>query len=84
MCIRDRDYTFDVTEKLEVLHMDLNAIIRSLDGCPCGRPHRFDLKTYEADRGLVHKVGEILENSGFPKSFTWYPTKPPCAYQREF
>lgn len=47
--------------------MDLNAIIRSLDGCPCGRPHRFDLKTYEADRGLVHKVGEILENSGFPK-----------------
>ena len=47
--------------------MDLDAIIRSLDGCPCGRPHRFDLKTYEADRGLVHKVGEILENSGFPK-----------------
>jgi len=47
--------------------MNLEAIIRSFDGCPCGRPHHFDLKTYEADRGLVHKVGEILENSGFPK-----------------
>lgn len=47
--------------------MDLNAIIQSLEGCPCGRAHHFDLKTYEADRGLVHKVGEILANSGFPK-----------------
>lgn len=47
--------------------MDLHAIIQSFDGCPCGRPHRFDLKIYEADRGLVHKVGEILEKGGFPK-----------------
>ncbi len=47
--------------------MDLQAIIKGLENCPCGRVHAFDLKTYEADRGLVHKVGEILEKSGFPK-----------------
>ncbi len=47
--------------------MDLQAIIQSLENCPCGRHHAFDLKTYEADRGLVHKVGEILTNSNFPK-----------------
>ncbi len=47
--------------------MDLQAIINGLENCPCGRVHTFDLKTYEADRGLVHKVGEILKNSNFPK-----------------
>jgi glycerol-1-phosphate dehydrogenase [NAD(P)+] len=47
--------------------MDLQAILKSLENCPCGRKHSFDLKVYEADRGLVHKVGEILKNGGFPK-----------------
>ena len=47
--------------------MDLKAIRASLENCPCGRKHVFDLQTYEADRGLVHKVGEILQNAGFPK-----------------
>ena len=47
--------------------MDLKAILERFQNCPCGRTHHFDLKTYEADRGLVHKVGEILEQSGFPK-----------------
>ncbi len=46
--------------------MDLQAIIKSLENCPCGRVHTFDLKTYEAERGLVHKAGEILKNSNFP------------------
>ena len=47
--------------------MDLQAIIQNLKNCPCGRTHAFDLKVYEADRGLVHKVGEILKKSNFPK-----------------
>lgn len=47
--------------------MDLRAIIKDLEGCPCGRKHHFDLETYEADRGLVHKVGEILTKGNFPK-----------------
>ena len=47
--------------------MDLQAIIQGLENCPCGRIHTFDLKVYEAERGLVHKVGEILTNSNFPK-----------------
>lgn len=47
--------------------MDLRAIIKDLEGCPCGRKHHFDLETYEAERGLVHKVGEILGKAGFPK-----------------
>ncbi len=47
--------------------MDLQAIIKNLENCPCGRVHTFDLKVYEAERGLVHKVGEILEKGNFPK-----------------
>ena len=47
--------------------MDLRAVIKDLEGCPCGRKHHFDLETYEADRGLVHKVGEILTKGNFPK-----------------
>ena len=47
--------------------MDLQAIIQNLENCPCGKKHSFDLKVYEADRGLVHKVGEILTKSNFPK-----------------
>lgn len=47
--------------------MDLQAILKSLENCPCGRKHSFDLKVYEADRGLVHKVGEILKKGAFPK-----------------
>lgn len=47
--------------------MDLQAILKSLENCPCGRKHSFDLKLYEADRGLVHKVGEILKKGNFPK-----------------
>lgn len=47
--------------------MDLQAIIKSFENCPCGRTHSFDLKVYEADRGLVHKVGDILKKSSFPQ-----------------
>ena len=47
--------------------MDLQAILKNLENCPCGRKHSFDLKVYEADRGLVHKVGEILQKGNFPK-----------------
>ena len=47
--------------------MDLHAVIDSFQSCPCGREHSFDLKIYEADRGLVHKAGEILDRGNFPK-----------------
>lgn len=47
--------------------MDLQALIHSFDNCPCGRTHSFDLKAYEADRGLRHKVGEILAVNHFPR-----------------
>ncbi len=47
--------------------MDLRAVIDSFQNCSCGRAHSFDLKVYEADRGLVHRVGDILSKSGFPK-----------------
>ena len=48
--------------------MNLSAILASFENCSCGRTHRFDLKVYEADRGLVRKVGKILSDSGFPKN----------------
>ncbi len=47
--------------------MNLQEIIEGLKGCPCGKQHTFDLKVFEADRGLVHKTGEILNKAAFPK-----------------
>lgn len=47
--------------------MDLKSILKSLENCPCGRVHTFDTERLEIGRGLVHKVGEILADSEFPK-----------------
>ena len=47
--------------------MDLTSIIHSLENCPCGRKHFFDLETYKAEKGLVEKVGKELVDAGFPK-----------------
>ena len=48
--------------------MDIKSILDSLQGCPCGRPHNFDTERVEIGRGLVHRVGDILAESNFPKN----------------
>ena len=48
--------------------MDIKSILDSLQGCPCGRPHNFDTERVEIGRGLVHRTGDILAESNFPKN----------------
>lgn len=48
--------------------MDLNAILKSLENCPCGRKHTFDTKVVEIGSGYTAKVGKILTDAGFPKN----------------
>ena len=47
--------------------MDVNKLLSDLSGCTCGREHKCDTEIVEIGSGLVHKVGEILTNAGFPK-----------------
>lgn len=47
--------------------MDIKALVKSLEGCPCGREHISDIKAVEIGSGLVDHVGEILEQNEFPK-----------------
>ena len=47
--------------------MDLRAIVASLADCPCGHVHEVAIDDVQLDRGMVHRVGEILEKNNFPK-----------------
>ncbi len=47
--------------------MDLIALKKSMENCPCGKNHTFDLKALEVDSGILGRVGEILTVNGFPK-----------------
>ena len=47
--------------------MDLVALKKSVENCPCGKEHRFDLKALEVDSGNLNRVGAILHANGFPK-----------------
>ena len=46
--------------------MDLQALRKSLQNCPCGHTHDFDLKALEVAAGNVNRVGQILKANGFP------------------
>ena len=47
--------------------IDLIEIAKSLENCPCGQEHRFDVKAVEIFSGATEKLGEILVREGFPK-----------------
>ena len=47
--------------------MDIKAILKSLENCPCGREHTVNIKAVEIGRGLKEKTGQILICNGFPK-----------------
>lgn len=49
--------------------MDVKSIIRSFkeEKCPCGRVHDTAVKDVRIGEGLVHEVGNILKENGFPK-----------------
>ncbi len=48
--------------------MDLKSLLKSLENCPCGRPHTFDTKVVEIYKGLTPDAGKILTDAGFPKN----------------
>ena len=47
--------------------IDLVKIAESLENCPCGKLHRFDIKAVEIFSGATEKLGEILLGAGFPR-----------------
>ncbi|MDP4153436.1 MAG: sn-glycerol-1-phosphate dehydrogenase [Bacillota bacterium] len=48
--------------------MDLQALLKSLQDCPCGREHHTKIKAVEIGEGLVKKAGKILAENKFPKN----------------
>lgn len=48
--------------------MNLNGIIESLHGCPCGKPHISNIKAVEIASGLLNKTADILNKYEFPKN----------------
>jgi len=47
--------------------MDINAIVKDFENCPCGREHKSSVKAVEIDNGVISEVGKILKENGFPK-----------------
>ncbi len=45
--------------------MDLQAIVESLNPCPCGKAHTFDTKVVEIGSGITVRTGDILREAGF-------------------
>lgn len=46
--------------------MDLQAIQKRMENCPCGVKHECDLKGLEVGHGNLFKTGEILKKYNFP------------------
>lgn len=47
--------------------MDIEKIVKELEGCPCGREHRVNIKAVEIARGLKTETARILADNGFPR-----------------
>ena len=48
--------------------MDIQAILKKLENCPCGVRHTAALERVEIGHGLRYRAGEILADFGFPKN----------------
>ena len=47
--------------------MDFHKLIDSYQNCTCGVEHRCDIRDIRVGSGLVHHVGDILRENGFPE-----------------
>lgn len=47
--------------------MDISAILKNLENCPCGRIHTVNIKTVEIGSGVLARTAEILRDAGFPR-----------------
>lgn len=48
--------------------MDLEKLRKSMENCPCGKDHPFDLKGLEVDSGNLERVATLLDKYDFPKN----------------
>ena len=46
--------------------MDLEALRRKMENCPCGVKHECELKALEVAHGNLGKTGDILKKYAFP------------------
>ena len=46
---------------------NFRELIDSYQNCTCGMEHRCDIKDIRVGSGLVHHVGDILRENGFPE-----------------
>ena len=47
--------------------MDISAILKNLEGCPCGRAHTVNIKAVEIGEGMLARTAEILASADFPR-----------------
>ncbi len=47
--------------------MDISAILKNLEHCPCGRVHTVNIKAVEIGDGVLARTAEILRGAGFPR-----------------
>ena len=47
--------------------MDISAILKNLEGCPCGRVHTVNIKAVEIGEGMLARTAEILRDADFPR-----------------
>lgn len=48
--------------------MDLEKLRKSMENCPCGKAHPFDLKGLEVESGNLDRVATLLDKYAFPKN----------------
>lgn len=48
--------------------MDIQALLKPLQNCPCGKEHTVNIKAVEIGRGLKNKIADILTANDFPKN----------------
>ncbi len=46
--------------------MDISAILKNLENCPCGRIHTVNIKAVEIGEGMLARTAEILRDADFP------------------
>ncbi len=47
--------------------MDIHSIVKSLQGCPCGRTHTVEIRAVEIGHGILQQTAEILHRNNFPE-----------------
>ena len=47
--------------------MNISSILKELEGCPCGREHKVNIKAVEIGEGMLARTAEILSAADFPR-----------------